>query len=451
MNIHIVEDDLAYGKLLSHTLNQITGCQSRVFDNGHDYLAFLQRQEGTPNLPDVITIDWMLPDMNGSDLLKKLRTILPPVDVVIVSGQENIETAVDLLRMGAYDYIPKTPYTLEQLTLLIQKLKEKWSMQQQLKLYRNQPSGQTSPSTGLIGESAPMQAVFAMVQKATHFTNVPVTFQGETGTGKALLAKTIHYNSARKHQPFITLHLDAVSPEFHESELWGCEKDGTGNSFRKGAFEDAAEGTLYIDEIAALSPALQHKLLNMLQTKTYKHVGGKHNFSVHARLMVASSLALGKEVKAGRFLSELYFTLMGLPISIPPLRDRQNDILLLAQHFLELFALQNQIHKITISPKAKRKLLNYSYPGNIPELKSIIELAAILADNQSIQEEHIVILNPVAEQPASTWVEEELTLKAYNEKLILHYLNLYDHNVMKVAEVLDIGKSTIYNLLKKGS
>jgi DNA-binding NtrC family response regulator len=279
-----------------------------------------------------------------------------------------------------------------------------------------------------------------------HATHVSV--YGETGTGKELVAKAIHYNSRRKDKSFVAFNVAAVPSELMESELFGHEKGAfTGAIYRRiGKFEEADGGTLFLDEIGEMDPALQVKLLRALQEKEIVRVGSNQVIKTDCRIIVATNKNLKEEIKKGKFREDLYYRLLGLPIELPPLRERGNDILVLAKHFIELFSRENHLPVKKFSDSAKNKLLSHSYPGNIRELKSIIELAMTLSDHEEIQPSDLIF---DSERQNLESVEKELTLRDFELKIIKSYLNKYNNDIKLVAQKLDIGVSTIYRLLKE--
>lgn len=451
MNIHVIEDEPGFNRLLVESLKQFRESNVLTFSNGHDYLAYLQGLASPGDLPAVVTLDLMLPDMDGVALLKRIYQCVPTVDVVVISGQDDIDIAYQLFQLGIYDYITKNAQTMERLLFSMRKLVEKWQMNQQLRLLQRKVSGRYAFNSSLIGESGMMRNVFMLVEKAIQHPNYYVSIQGEVGTGKAMIAKTIHYNSSRHAHPFVSMNVEAISTAFQDIEFFGCEKEA--NAFvagtKRGCFELVGDGTLFIEEVGALDAAMQQKLLKVLQDRKFNRVGGRAEFPFKARIIISSSVCLEEEVNAGRFSKELYFYLKGLPIVLPRLRDRQTDILLMAGLFLEQFSVDNGVPLKSLSAKARQKLMGYDYPGNIPELRSIIELGAILSTGDVIDEEHVIFNSSYYEPSGDSLLSSELTLKQYNELIIHHFLAKYDNNVLKVAEKLDIGKSTIYNLLKK--
>ncbi len=273
-----------------------------------------------------------------------------------------------------------------------------------------------------------------------------VSITGETGTGKEVVAKAIHYNSERKKKPFVAVNMAAIPRELIESELFGHEKGSfTGALTRKiGKFEEANKGTLFLDEIAELDLSLQSKILRVLQERELIRVGGNEKVPLDVRLIVATHKNLLDEVKKGHFREDLFYRIMGLPVDLPPLRERGNDILLLAKFFLDEFCKSNKLGNIGISPEAKEKLMKYSFPGNVRELKAIIDLSAVMGDGQNINADDIFFASASGDLLSAS----EKTMKEYTADIIKHFLKKYDNNVVKVADKLDIGKSTIYKMIQ---
>jgi DNA-binding NtrC family response regulator len=277
-------------------------------------------------------------------------------------------------------------------------------------------------------------------------TNITVSIDGETGTGKELVAKAIHYNSARKNKKFVAVNIAAIPKELIESELFGHEKGAfTGAASRRlGRFEDANRGTIFLDEIGEMDINLQAKLLRVLQEKEISRIGGNEVIKLDVRVIVATHKDLPEEVSKGNFREDLFYRLLGLPVHLPPLRERDNDIILIAKSLLRNFCKENRIPEIQISVAAQEKLMQYSFPGNVRELKSIIELAAVMCNGESINSDDLKFGNLARLEKLLT---EELTLRELNIKVIKYYLEKYDSNVKLVADKLGIGKSSIYRYL----
>ena len=297
------------------------------------------------------------------------------------------------------------------------------------------------------GNSRVIHQLFKLIEKATQ-TNIAVSLIGETGTGKDLVAKAIHYNSSRKSYPFVAINVSAIPNELIESEFFGYEKGAfTGaNSQKIGKFELANKGSIFLDEIAEMDKNMQSKLLRVIQEKELTRVGGNTTIKFDARIIVATNKDLVEEVRKGNFREDLYYRLLGLSIVLPPLRYRGNDILILARYFLDDFCSENKLEKKSISPKAKEKLMNHAYPGNVRELKAIIELAAVMSNNKVIEADNISFTKT---NLLTDLLNNEDTLSGYTKKILKHYLEKFDNNVVKVASKLDIGKSTIYRMIKE--
>ena len=286
------------------------------------------------------------------------------------------------------------------------------------------------------------------MDKATK-TNINVSITGETGTGKEVVAKAIHYNSDRKKKPFIAVNMAAIPRELVESELFGYEKGAfTGAITRKaGLFEEANTGTIFLDEIAELDLSLQSKLLRVLQEREVTRVGGNEKVQLDIRLIIATHKDLAEEVKKGTFREDLYYRIIGLLIELPPLRERGNDILILAKHFADEFAKDNNLGTVVIAQDAKDKLMEYYYPGNVRELKAIIDLAVVMCSDNEIKACDITYSSIKEDE---NFMAEEKTLREYTCRIVKHYLKKYDEDVITIAQKLDIGKSTIYKMIQNG-
>jgi DNA-binding NtrC family response regulator len=292
-----------------------------------------------------------------------------------------------------------------------------------------------------------MKRVISLIQKAIE-SNITVSITGETGTGKEVVAKAIHYSSSRKNKPFVAVNITAIPSELIESELFGHEKGAfTGAIMRRiGKFEEAGDGTIFLDEIGEMDINMQSKLLRVIQERELTRVGGSGVIKLNCRIMVATHMDLADEVKKGSFREDLFYRLLGLPIQIPPLRERDNDILLLAKHFVNEYSRENKIPKIVISPEAQNKILKYPWPGNIRELKAVIELACVMTDSNVIEEDHISFNTTGS---IDTLLQNEMSLEEYKFKIIKYFLEKYNGDVLTVSRKLDLGKSTIYRLLQE--
>ncbi|MEM9857156.1 MAG: sigma-54 dependent transcriptional regulator [Bacteroidota bacterium] len=441
VKIFVVEDDPTYTKFLNYVLSLNPDFEVSSFETGKDCIENLYKE------PAIITLDYTLPDMPGEQVLAEIQKYNSSIQVIIISAQEKIGTAVELLKMGAYDYIIKDEETKDRLLNTINNARKNLSLVKEIDHLKQEISEKYEFDNSIVGSSAALKRVFTLLEKAVK-TNITVSITGETGTGKELVAKAIHYNSPKKKKPFVAVNITAIPKELMESELFGHEKGAfTGASTRRiGKFEEAEGGTLFLDEIGEMDLNLQSKLLRVLQERELSRVGGNDVIKLDIRLIVATHRDLAEEVKNGNFREDLYYRLLGLPVQLPPLRDRDKDVVVLAKYFLQTFAAENSLPELTLSVSAQEKLMSYPFPGNVRELKSIIELAAVMANGEEVLAEDISF-NSVSKE--TNFLFEEMTLRSYTFKIIRYYLDKYDDNVLKVADKLDIGKSTIYRHLKE--
>jgi DNA-binding NtrC family response regulator len=438
--IFIVEDDPWYSELLAYHFSDAEEYEVSRFADGRSCLKSLHQQ------PDLITVDYRLPDMNGLELFDQLRRWNPQVPIVIISGQEDVKTALELLRKGVYEYLLKDDNTRDTLLKAVLRAKETKNLRNEIEQLKAELGKRYDFGQIIQGNSSVMQKVFELMEKAAQ-APINVTITGETGTGKELVARAIHYNSSRKSMPFLALNMAAIPAELMESELFGHEKGAfTGATQRKnGRFEEAQGGTLFLDEIGEIPLTLQSKLLRVLQEREVTRVGGSEKIKLDVRLIVATHRNLQHEIQQGNFREDLYYRIIGLPIHLPPLRERGGDVLLLARYFLDEFLKQNNLRPKSFTRDAMQKMQSHSFPGNVRELKSVVELAAVMSGQAEIQSEELSFAPPPTQDFLSG---EEKTLREYELMIIRHYLRKYDQNVLKVSQLLDIGKSTIYNLLK---
>lgn len=440
--IFVVEDDLMYSKLLSHKLSMDPEFEVSAFNDGESFLKKLHLK------PDVVTLDHSLPDITGLELLKKIKKEHPNIQVVILSAQENVATAIELIQSGAYDYILKDSNSMDKIWHTVHQANEKRELKEEVEFLTNEISEKYNFQQYIKGSSAPMQRIFSLLEK-TAKTNITVAITGQTGTGKELVAKAIHFNSERMKRPFIAINVAAIPKELIESELFGYEKGAfTGaDQSRAGKFEEANKGTLFLDEIGEMDLNMQSKLLRALQEREVTRLGSNKLIPLDVRIIVATHRDLQKEVKAGNFREDLYYRLLGISVDLPPLSDRGNDIILLAITFTTDFCVENKLQKKDFTQEAIDKLLKYGYPGNVRELKAVVEIASVMSDGNLIKDTDIQFNERT---DVEDLLQENLTLEEFNAKIIRWNLKKFNHNVLKVAERLDIGKSTIYRMMKEG-
>ncbi len=439
--IFVTEDDILYGEMLKYHLLLNPDNEVHLFRNGQECLKNLY------HMPNLITLDYSLPDMSGLEVMRQIKKVNPEIPVVIVSGQEDVSTAVTLLKEGAYDYFVKDDDVKDRIWNIIKKIRENLSLKSEINKLQDEIGRKYEFRNVIKGNSPAIRQVFSLIEKGTK-TNITVSITGETGTGKELVAKAIHYNSTRAKKPFVAVNVSAIPRELIEGEMFGHEKGSfTGAITRKlGKFEQAHSGTLFLDEIGEMDMHMQSKLLRVIQERELNRVGGNETIKIDARLIVATNRNLAEEVTKGNFREDLYYRLLGLPIELPPLRYRGHDIIILAKYFADEFCELNKLHKMSISEAAQQKLMQYAFPGNVRELKALVELAVVLSDTDLIDEQHITFNSG---NVATNFLLEESTLEEYSSKIIRYYLDKYNNNVVLVAKKLDIGKSTIYRMIKE--
>lgn len=441
IRIFVIEDDPVYTKFLQYVLGLNPDFEVTCFATGKEFLQQLHRR------PAIVTLDYALPDVPGESVLRQIREFDPDIPVIVVSAQERIRTAVELLKAGAFDYISKDDDAKDRILNSIQNALQKSTLLKEIGRLRQEISKKYDFENTVIGLSPPIRNLFPMLEKAAG-TSITVMVTGETGTGKELLAKAIHYNSDRKGKPFVAVNIAAIPKELMESELFGHEKGSfTGAMARRiGRFEEAQGGTLLLDEIGDMDLNLQSKLLRVLQEKELTRVGGNEMIKLDVRILVATNRNLEEDVKQGQFRNDLYYRLLGLRIHLPPLRERGQDILVLAKHFLDRAAAENKLGKLRLSSDAQQKLLTYTFPGNVRELKSVVDVAAVMAEGGEVRGQDITLTQV---QTDSFMPARDMTLDEYTFRLIRSFLNKYDNNVPEVARKLNISKSSIYRYLKE--
>jgi two-component system, NtrC family, response regulator AtoC len=439
--IFIVEDDPWYGEVLKYHLSLNPDYEVLLYKTGKECLDNLHRK------PDLVCIDFGLPDMKGDALISKIQLFNKSIPVIVISGQDQIAIVLHLLKLGAYEYIIKDDNAKDLLWNSVLRIKENVGLRKEVEVLKEQLEQRFSFEKTIIGQSQIIKKLFSVIEKASN-SNINVSITGETGTGKEVVAKAIHFNSDRRKKPFVTVNMAAIPRELIESELFGHEKGAfTGAVTRRiGKFEEAFGGTIFLDEIAELDMSVQAKLLRVLQEREVVRVGGNEQIKLDVRLITATHKDLPTQVKNNLFREDLFYRVLGLPIELPPLRDRGNDILILAKHFMDEFARANKIKALPLTNDAKDKLMKYNYPGNVRELKALVELACVMSNGKEVAPQDI---NFTSLKGTQEFTAIEKTMQEYNWDIIQFYLKKYNSNVVLVASKLEIGKSTIYNLLKK--
>jgi two-component system, NtrC family, response regulator AtoC len=439
--VFVVEDDEWYNKYLVHTLSMNPEIFAEGFQQGNDFLKRLNDR------PDVVTLDYRLPDATGAGLLKKIRAFDENISVIIISEQTDVATAVELLKDGAFDYLVKSDDLTQKLHNLMGKIKERNTLKRTISHLQREVEHKYAFSNLLLGRSSALQRVFGIMEKAVS-TDLTVSVSGETGTGKDLVAKAIHFNSPRRTKALVAVNMSAIPHDLAESELFGHEKGAFTGAVvqRHGKFEEGHGGTLFLDEIADMSLHLQVKLLRVLQEREVTRVGSNTPLKIDCRIIVATHKDLAEEVSQGRFREDLYYRLLGLTIHMPPLRERGDDILLLARYFSDTFCKENNLVLKSFCPDATQKLMEHPWPGNIRELKSVVETATVLAGGDKIEPQHLQLANRANSHLLAM---KELTMKEHNLQLLQWYLEKYNHRIAVAAEKLGISLATAYRMMKE--
>jgi len=406
---------------------------------------------------NIVITDLMMPKMTGIDVIKNLKAIDPDLQCIVITGYATVSTAVDAMKAGAYDYLMK-PFNGTEVLMLLKRVMELQDLQaenSQLKRTLNQRYGYEN----LIGNSEGIQMVCSLIEKVAE-TDSTILILGESGTGKELVARTIHYNSPRKNKPLIPINCGAIPETLLESELFGHEKGAfTGASTtRIGRFELADGGTIFLDEIGDMSPTLQVKLLRVLQQREFERVGGVRTIKVDVRIIAATNIDLEHAVHEGKFREDLYYRLNVIPVVIPPLRERADDIPLLMDHFLSHFNKSKKRDIKGFSPAAMDILISYPWPGNIRELENLVERLIILKGNGTICPDDLpekFISHTLNNEGAlhitlpETGVNLKDVVEEFENNLILQAMQKAQGVKNKAAQLLSLNRTTLVEKLKK--
>lgn len=378
IKIFIVEDDVMFGDLIKMKLDENPQVDAILFKSGEEMFRQIHQQ------PDIVILDYFLPYKNGVQIIEELKNLGLDIAVILLSGQKNVEVVVEAYRLGAKNYIIKNENALVELDNCVRNLSDNINLKKEVDLLKDQIIDRNSYS-GIIGESQAIQRVFALMQKIKN-SDVLALITGESGTGKEVVAKTLHYNSPRRRKSFVAINIAAIPDDLIESELFGYEKGAftSASGRRIGKFEQANGGTIFLDEIGEIDLNVQKKLLRVLQEKKISRLGSNKEIDLNVRVIAATNKSLGQLVKENKFREDLYYRLQGFLIHLPPLRERGNDTIILAKYFLNEFCELNKMEKKSFSSNTLIDLMKYRWPGNIRELKSVIERACLISEGEKI-------------------------------------------------------------------
>ncbi|MBE2279060.1 MAG: sigma-54-dependent Fis family transcriptional regulator [Ignavibacteriaceae bacterium] len=447
--VFIVDDQVAILKLLQYWVKDLWKYTAKTFETGEDMLEHISLK------PDLILLDIMLPGKNGVEILKEVKTIDENIPVIILSAQGSIETAVEALRIGAYDYFTK-PIDHRRLESSVRNAIKNYELLTELQKIKENVAQKYS-FDNIISADGKMQDVFKLVTKVLN-NDITVLIHGESGTGKELIARAIHFNGNRKDNPFIVVNCASIPRELLESELFGHEKGSfTGAHQRKiGKFELAHKGTIFLDEVGELEMALQAKLLRVIQERTFERVGGNELIKADVRIISATNRNLKEAVEAKEFREDLFYRLNSFPIYLPPIRQRRGDILVLAEFFLNHFNKKLGKNLTGFTKKTLKLMYEYDWPGNVREIENTIERCIILAEKDKIDVDdfpsHIRIIGEESsqnEQAEFSQGDKIIPLEQLKEQAIRHALKVSNGNIVEASRKLGLGRATIYRLMEK--
>ena len=443
-SILLVDDDAAFRHVMAGELGRL-GFEVTSVGSGGDAVRQAPQVE-----PDVVLLDLQLPDMSGLEVLKALARTSPGSDVIMLTGHGSIDTAIESIRLGAFDYVAK-PCPLDELEVRIQRALERQALRKRASLLER---GLTPPDVGgsFIGESQPFLRLLHLIERVAP-SDSTVLITGETGAGKEMVAKLLHARSARRHRPFVVVECAALQESLLQTELFGHERGAfTGADRTKpGLFEVADGGTIFLDEIGEVSQATQVKLLRVLDASTFRHVGSTAEIRVDVRVLAATNRDLAAMVRQGLFREDLYYRLSTIALQVPPLRDRNGDVELLARHFVEMLATRYGVRR-GVSDAALALLRRHPWPGNVRELLHVVEAAMIVCEGPAILPEHLPVLGRLPAGPAGGPPADDRPLATLEELERAHIeraLRAADGHRGNAAKVLGISERNLYRKLRE--
>ena len=447
LEILIVEDDLAHRVMLKKLLGG-WGYHVTEADDGAVAISEVRRRSF-----DLILMDIRMMNVSGIEALEEIQKINPSIPVIIMTAYASVETAISALKKGAYDYLTK-PLDFDELQIVMKRATEH-SLLKKENEYLKERLGEKFDRQSMIGQGSAMVRLLEIVEQVAP-TEATILITGDSGTGKEMIANAIHANSNRKRAPFVKINCAALTETLLESELFGHEKGAFTGADRKreGKFLQADGGSIFLDEVSEMSQAMQVKLLRVLQERELTRVGGSEVLKVDVRVIAASNKDLKKEIQTARFREDLFYRLNVVALTVPPLRERKEDIPLLAQHFLQGFAVKNAKNVTNFTPKALEKLVQYPWPGNVRELMNAIERAVVLSRNTYLDEDELTLLmaddgdsSGAANQTAGT--SGNLPLEEVEKRSILEALTDCGGNKSEAARRLGITRKTLRKKLEK--
>ncbi|MCB0219460.1 MAG: sigma-54-dependent Fis family transcriptional regulator [Chrysiogenetes bacterium] len=451
VSVAVVDDEPTI-RISTERMLRDEGYETFAAATGAEFLGHLE-----DNRPSVVLLDIKLPDMDGLELLAQCKQLSPDTEVILMTGYGTVESAVDAMKAGAFHYLTK-PFKIEDVLNLVERAAEHRKLKTENVELRRQLERKYG-SENFIGNSDKMQHVFRLIDRVAD-TDSTVLITGESGTGKELVARALHLHSSRRDVPMVTVNCAAVPEDLLESELFGHTKGAFTGAIatRQGKFQAAAGGTIFLDEVGEMTPSLQVKLLRVLQEKEVTPVGSEKSIKVDVRVIAATNRDLQREVEEGRFREDLFYRLNVIPITLPPLRDRKEDVPVLIQHFLQRFSREKNMQVAGISEDAVKTLARYPWPGNVRELENLLERMVVLKGEgqltlEDLPEKFLIPRAVELNVPEVEVPEEGVDLKRlvddFEDRIILSALNRTKWNKNRAATLLGIKRTTLLEKLKK--
>ena len=440
--ILVVDDEETIRFCLKEAL-EVEGYKVHIEDNGENSLRLIKKM-----IPDLVILDLKMPGMNGLDLLREIKSYDQNILVILLTGHASVDSAVNAMKAGAFDYLEK-PFKMELIKVVIEKALSTQSLMREVSRLRAKAN--ITGGVDIVAVSKEMKKVFEHVKIIAQSPSSTVLIQGESGTGKELIANYVHMMSARSKYRFMEVNCAALTENLLEAELFGYEKGsftGASVSGKAGLFEATQRGTMFLDEIGEMSLPLQAKLLRVLQERKFKRVGGVDDINVDIRIIASTNRNLEEEVQKGNFRKDLYYRLKVLPVYLCALKERKDDIIQLAKHYIHKFNKEFNKEVKGLTPEIEAVLKNYEWPGNVRELKNVIERAVLLSNNSTLSAEHLLMGSETKIKDIGQDEEVDQSISTIEKQHITGILKETSWRMTKTSKILGINRTTLYNKIK---